>query len=397
MNTFPAIETLPAEERLLLAAMKMTVSEAEPDMIEALTIAVNDWKIVAKLAVERGIGPLLLKKLEKSRYVKNIPADVMAALRQSYFITLRRSMLLYETYKSIAAKFNEKGLKFIVLKGAYLSEMLYKDPGLRQFSDIDILVERDNAAEFLKLLNEMGFVSREKEVLHSDFVKQYLDFVHYPPMDRDGISVEIHIKLHQKKYAYKLDIPSVFNHAIPVEIQHLPAFALDSDDLLIHLCVHADKHFNEGQIQFTCYNDITNLLNDFQFAPDWQRFIARCKLHQCEEVVFRHILLVNHFCGAPVPREIILEYNYALNSNDCRLFLKFLRGEFSEKKKVTSLLVTSLGLLKNIDGIGLKLRFVAHMLFPPKSYMIERFHISKPSFYPLYYFVRMWNFIVKGK
>jgi hypothetical protein len=385
---------LPAEEQLILAAMKLVVSETEMDRIDALIPAVSDWKMIGKLAVERGVGPLLLKKLEASKQTANIPAEVLALLRQSYFITLRRSLWLYEAYKTIATAFNAKGLKFIVLKGACLSEMLYKDPGLRQFSDIDILVEKDRAAEFLAILRELGFVSREKELLHSDFVKQYLDFVHYPPMDKDGISVEVHIKLHQKKYPYRMDIPVILHDAVPVDIQHMPAHALHFDDLLIHLCVHADKHFNEGQIQFTCYNDITNLLCNPQQPIDWNRFVARCRQHRSEQVVFRHLLLVQHFCGAPLPAELVSRYRKALTGDDCRQFLQFLRGEFRSKQVKKSLLSTSWTLLKDIDRFSDKIRFIGHMLFPPKSYMIERFQLKNPSHFRLYYFVRIWRLLL---
>lgn len=367
--------------------MKLNPTPEETGISENLLDEIKDWEYCTSTAVARGIGPLLLKRIELTDKTGKTPENAKAKLKQSYFMTMSRSMVLYEALKSIAVKFNEKNLKFVVLKGAYLSEALYKDPGLRQFSDIDILIEDRKADECLETLRDLGYKTNEKAILHSEFVRKNLDFVHFPPMHKDGISIEVHIKLHQKKHPYKLNIKEILHDAIPVEIQRMPAYALQSDDLLIHLCVHADKHFEEGQVQFTCYNDLTNMLAENQDSINWENFVARCRMHQCEKVVFRHLLLVNRFCNAPIPGEIIKKYSFSMTDKDQEMFIQFLRGQFFKKTENKS----SVSLLKNISSFSGKIHFVTDMLFPPKSYMVNRYKIKNPANYRAYYLVRFWE------
>ena len=44
----------------------------------------------------------------------------------------------------------------IPLKGPALAEALYPDPGLRPFTDLDLLVRREDAARAVALLGEVG-------------------------------------------------------------------------------------------------------------------------------------------------------------------------------------------------------------------------------------------------
>jgi len=60
------------------------------------------------------------------------------AVQQAYYKTLTRGMVLYKGFANVASAFNEAGIKLVALKGVYLSECLYGDIALRQFSDITV-------------------------------------------------------------------------------------------------------------------------------------------------------------------------------------------------------------------------------------------------------------------
>jgi len=108
--------------------------------------------------------------------------------------------------------------------------------------------------------------------------------------------------------------------------------------MLIHACLHLDKHFVTSHVQFTSFNDLVNLLrgiddrqqmvaqrtfryvgttddgnnDDRQQTTDdreriksveienfWERFEAKCIKYKFADTVFRYLVMVRHYYGAP--------------------------------------------------------------------------------------------------
>jgi len=86
-----------------------------------------------------------------------IPPAGQNQLKQAYFQTLSRSMLMYQTFAEAGQALHQAGIKYVVLKGAWLSEFLYQDTGLRQFSDIDMLIAPEDATMAIETLESIGF------------------------------------------------------------------------------------------------------------------------------------------------------------------------------------------------------------------------------------------------
>jgi len=59
----------------------------------------------------------------------------------------------------VLVSFHRAGIQTILLKGAALILLHYKDPGLRPMVDFDILVPAGKAAAAIKVLTELGWTS----------------------------------------------------------------------------------------------------------------------------------------------------------------------------------------------------------------------------------------------
>jgi len=128
------------EDKLILSSIKINPSISELEQIDNLILEAKDWDYLIKTVIDRGIAPLLFKKLPSLKNRSLIPDIVQAKLQQTYYITISRGTLLLNYFQHIAKAFSNQGIPVVVLKGVYLSENLYHDIGLRQFSDIDLLV-----------------------------------------------------------------------------------------------------------------------------------------------------------------------------------------------------------------------------------------------------------------
>jgi len=361
---------LTPQDKLTLCCIKLHPSNEELEQVNSLIPFVQDWGSLINNLIDRGIGPLFLNKLPQLSNSHLIPSEQKSKLQQAYYKTVGRSTILYEHFRKIAEAFALKNIPVIVLKGIYLSEWLYQDIGLRQFSDIDLLVKEEDGLKCLSILQELGFQPYDSG--ETEFVKSKKEIIHYSPMILEGVSIEIHIKLHPKSDKYKLKIDEFHKNAIPVTLNNTAILALNNQDLLIHLCVHLDKHFRTGHVQFTCFNDITNLLEKVTDNFNWDDFIRVCGIHQCEDVVFFYIVLVNKFMNATVPEHIMAHYGYLLAEADEILFVKYLNGHVGSFSAVP----VHLGNLKQLSSFSDKFRYSWELIFPPKDFMIQKYRIN---------------------
>ena len=373
-----------AEDKLILASVKIQPGVAELEQLNDLIPQIRDWDYVVKTSIDRGIGPLLSKKLPLLRNNPQIPAHVKTKLQQAYYKTFSRSALLYEYFKKVAEALALHNIEVIALKGIYLSEWLYEDIGLRQFSDMDLLVREEDGPQCLAILAGMGFRPCDSSV--SEFIGAHAEVVHYTPMVRNDVSVEIHIKLHRKDKNYCINIHEFIENAVPVTLNDVQVKALCLPDLMIHLCVHVDKHFRGGHVQFTSFNDIVNLLDKYRDEIKWPEFIKATRYHKCEEVVFKYLLLVNKYFQAPLPVLVQKCYPHLLTEEDEELFYNYLKGHVLTKYHVT----THWQNMSEIGSLGNKARYFAELIFPPKKFMLEKYGIRHPSLFMFYYPYRYW-------
>lgn len=367
-----------AEDRLILSCVKLHPDNQDLGQINDLILQVKDWDYLISTIIDRGIGPLMYKKLPLLSNSHIIPDTVRTKLQQSYYITFSRSTMLYAHFSKAVNAFNEAGIKVIALKGIYLSEHLYIDSGLRQFSDIDLLVNEEDGIKCISILEQIGYKPSGFKV--SEFVKTHTEIIHFPPMISNGVSIEIHTKLHKKREVYSMDMESVWKNAIQTTINGAEVFALDLYNQLIYLCLHLDKHFKGGHVQFTCFNDITNFLEKHKEIIQWEQLISTCKWYQCENVVFEYLIMVNRYINAALPANIIEKYSALLSSVDMRLFERYLQGDI-----LTSAYKMHSKNMKQVVGFWAKLKYSFDLLFPPKAFMVQLYKIRKPWLIVFYY------------
>lgn len=383
------------EDQLILAVVKLQPSGSELLKLNALIAQVEDWDYLITTIIARGIGPLFYKKLPLLTNSTLIPAEISKKLQQVYYKTFSRSMVLYEHFRKVSTAFNIHQIHVIALKGIYLSEWLYHDIGLRQFSDIDLLVKEEDAANCLSILENLGYDGSEYSLstfVTSQFTK---NSIHYPPMIKDGVSIEVHTKLHRNTQSYQVILPKIWSNCSEAIINNVPILVLNDIDLLIYLCLHLDKHFKGGHIQFTCFTDISNLLEKDADTMDWEKLIEVCQLYRCEDIVFLYIVMVNKFIHVTVPQQILERYRYLLLHDDEELFIKYLKGTNSEI--LFGNISSHTKNLNSINNIFHKIRYVWNVLFPSKVFMINMFKIKNPAYvifyYPYRHYIRLKELI----
>lgn len=382
---------LQIEDKFILSAIKINPSKEELGQMDQFLTLIKDWEYLAKTAIEGGIGPLIFKKLPLLENAKLVPEPTRKNLHHSYLKTLTRSLVLYEHFQNISQTLSSENIPAIALKGIYLSESLYKDIGLRQLSDIDLLVKEGDGQKCLEILSELGY--KPHNLKKSNFFEVNTETVHFAPMVLNGVFVETHVKLHKKSESYHVDIKELWNNALRTEIKNSPIYVMDDDHLLIHICIHLDKHFRTGHLQLTCYCDVTNILCEFKDRINWKRVEELCSTYHCTNNVFKHLILSNAYIKAPLPNDIILKYKSLLNKEASDFFIKHLRRKSIDLYFNTT--PHNIDNIKQVKGFKNKMVYVFHDTFPPKDFMIKQYKIKHKSLYRFYYPYRISLGILK--
>jgi hypothetical protein len=380
------------EDKLILSSIKIHPSPEELEQINILILQIEDWNYLISNIIDRGIAPLLFNKLPVLSNSSQIPESVKNKLEKAYYKTFSRSTILYEHFRKIAEVFTLQNIPLIALKGIYLSECLYQDIGLRQFSDIDLLVKEEDALTCLDILANLGYKPNPSVQLSEIVLAQIEeDIVHYSPMILNGVSIEIHIKLHVNTPKYNVIVAELWSNAQLAVINGFNAYTLNNYDLLIHLCLHLDKHFWNGKVQFTCFNDITNILEGYSDSLIWNKLLETCQLYKCENIVFKYIILVNKYMNAYVPANIIQKYFQLLTEKDEYLFCNYLKGNKFIEINSEKTLSKHFSYLKKNQTLFNKVRYLRDVLFPSTAFMIYKYKIKHPSlvlfYYPFRYYI----------
>ncbi|NCB85442.1 MAG: hypothetical protein EOM44_13270 [Bacteroidia bacterium] len=372
-------------DQLILSSVRVHPTAADIETLDALIPLIDDWDYLSRTIIERGIGPLFFKKLSLLSNAALIPEVAKSNLQQAYFRTLSRSMVLYDAFRKVADAFTVNHIQVVALKGIHLAEWLYGDIGLRQFSDIDLLVTPEDGERCLQILIALGFRQSGDEV--SNTIMEYSGIVHYPPMVRNDVSVEIHINLHRRQKPYNLDAGKIIENSEPMVLNQSQVQVPELHDLLIFLCIHLDKHFTQGDIQFTSFNDITNLIDLHGEEIDWEKCISRCREFNCESVVFKYLLLVNRFFNISLPDYILQKYASTIGEQEEQIFIRYLNGYTSHPYGAS----THLKNIAEMHSTSERIRYLLKVVFPSREFMARSYAMKHPSLFWLYYPTRHWT------
>ena len=147
------MSALSASNELMLLSSRLNLNSDDQQRFTELLKAVDDWEQAVPHIIARQAGPLLYQQLiSRAEWSQLVPQTALNILRQAWLKTLSRSMVLEQHFRQLAQIANAAGIEMIAMKGIYLSEHLYKKPGLRQYSDIDVLVREADGKRLVELL-----------------------------------------------------------------------------------------------------------------------------------------------------------------------------------------------------------------------------------------------------
>jgi hypothetical protein len=367
------------ENRLLLLCARPKFLENEVDQVKYLISLPLSWNNILDSAFSQGIAPLLYNCLKGIREKGHIPQEVTDKLKKAYHENIARNMYLYAELLRIIKAFGDKGVKVIVLKGAVLAKIVYKDIGLRSMMDIDLLVKKEDLPYAKETMSNLGYVPKMRLLSEEWFTKNHFHLPTYIHREKSLI-VEIHWHITGKAFN-NINIKQWFERARCTKLDRYQVLTPAPEDMIIHLCLHLYNHGYHSKMILRELCDISETLNHYREEIDWMLFKNEINDYGLHRPVYSILYLAKNFYNsADMPLQ-----DQRIESSYINLkLLKILKERmFIEDDRFSAL---PGGLIKSlaVNKIGGKLRLLLPIIFPPREVMSKR-HLGS-SFSKTVYF-----------
>jgi Uncharacterised nucleotidyltransferase len=183
---------LTPESELLLLLCGTAAARAESGERIAELARRADFDLFAPLAAAQLLLPLAARRLEES-----CPGLAPAGFRERADRETRHGRFRGTWHQTVAAsliaRLDEAGIRAVPLKGPFLAELLYGDPGLRVSGDLDLLVDAEQLDAAADVLMANGYGET------TDLVWQNgLPLLHHalPPEQPELPPIDLHWRIH---------------------------------------------------------------------------------------------------------------------------------------------------------------------------------------------------------
>ena len=240
--------------------------------------------------------------------------------------------------------------------------------GLRQMSDVDILINRDECIKARDILISKGYESFPvKSVFHEPIIPYFGK--HLPSLIKNGTSVEIHHELFGERDNALTNI--LYDTSYEVEIKGEKTWFPRPQIFFLYLVKHLWQHEMNNESQLRLYTDLVVLIEkhyDEILNPD---LLIYASTQEMREILASHLKMLKDFWGIEFPTTIndFIEKWYARDST--QKFIFFLGSPKNNPPLDRPGVYRRI--IKDIPGIHRKLFFVLGDLFPTISFMKNRY------------------------
>jgi hypothetical protein len=218
-----------------------------------------DWGMFLHLAACHRLLPLVGRNLIMHDIAYDDDRRALTPYRQvfagAYLGNRDRNLVQHAEYARVLRALNEAHIPYLVRKGPVLDTHVFNDLGVRQSSDLDLLVDRRDVEQISALLEPCGYrqgkvhvdgtiqpYSRRAQIHWRTYLNNSLPFVKYAgTIEVDHFKIDLCHEIVQKKSGAAVPTVDLFERARRLDICGVASAAMSEIDQLLDLCLHLYK------------------------------------------------------------------------------------------------------------------------------------------------------------
>jgi hypothetical protein len=297
------------EDQLLLEACRFELDESRASVVASLVDGGLDWEYLVEAAIRHAVAPLLDHGLAAVETITGVacavPAPARGALKALHEGSRRRNDRLFGVVEEVAPVLRAAGAEAVALKDLQLAAELYPERGLRPLGDLDLLVRREDWDRAAAALDDLGF----EPTIGADrpYARKYAVGQHFRRVS-DETWIDLQWNVMQREWdfhgagAFTYDGEQMWADAVAMIGVDFELRAPRLEDMLFHLCIHAEGHFY-SELILLC--DIAELVRRHRGSLDWSRLVALGERYGVESSLYHVLDVVRHLLDAPVPGDTL--------------------------------------------------------------------------------------------
>jgi hypothetical protein len=232
----------PAFEVLLCCA-RLELGDRDRERLRLLFTGPVDWAWLEALADHHGLRPLLFRHLG-THSCGDIPPDFETRLWLHCQQLAQRNRRMESELLAIVHLLQGEGIGVLLHKGPMLARLIYRDPALREYGDLDLLLPHARIARARELLEGCGYAPLFRLTPALDRA-QLASPRHYHVALKREVMVELHWRSDAEFPVGRPDDPSWWASRPTIEFDGEKLRRLGNEELVLAMLLHGSKHLWE--------------------------------------------------------------------------------------------------------------------------------------------------------
>jgi len=255
---------------------------------------------------------------------------------------------------------------------------------LRPSGDLDVIVSSENIDRAEEMIRKLGYIPASPEAL-GDFGKEISHARAYQKNGGKTFALELHQSLVSDMHGTTPTNGEWFwIHITQVSINGSSVVTLSPEANLIYLCGHLICHHG-WEPRFIWLYDIHRLLEKYRETFDWGVFKTLTEKLNWQPYVRGVLKATKAFLHSPIPEESLTEFDVGDEK------LTSLRWQI---KLPPTRAILTFDEWRRIPSLGNRIRFLYHVFFPTRAYMMYRYQLRNRWLWPLLYPYR-WSIMFR--
>jgi hypothetical protein len=365
---------------LIIECCKTTPNAA---LVQELLERINDWAAFEELSYAHGVFPLVYATLKL--HGANVPNAVIQSMKSHNMDIAKQNMLMSTELIKVMKLLEANAIEAIAFKGPALAQQAYGNITLRQYVDLDILVDEADLQRALNALKTQEYTL--DEALFQKVIDAPSIFHDVTLSAKNSIQIELHWKLFSDEFQTNIETLNIKENLDEVELLNHKLKSFQKEVLILYLSIHGAKH-NWERVEWLV--DIVRFIE--KNGIDWEKLTELMHKTRTSKIMLSTLYLCHKVLGFELPSSIsqALAQTQILKLSKDFEALFYHRFRDSLDVKVQTKVISKIQ-YDILEGYKSKLLFIASLL-KPTDIDFQSISLPKPLHF-LYYFLRPLNIL----
>ena len=372
------LQNLTPEQRLLIGCLRL--DERADELAREISQEKPDWPVLREEAIRQGVFPPVFQRL-KSLPPGSIPPMEWNRYKELYLLNGQRNLRLAQRLIQVLELLSRRGIKALTFKGPALALQAYGDLSLRQITDLDFLIRRDDVEPVFSILGQAGY--RTARPLTAGMVRHLARTGKEFWLRDADTRLDFHQQMPEGPPSFRLK-EILWEKRGSVTILHYPVPVLSPENTLLLLLIHGTEHG---------WDTLKNIADLGYFIQanselDWEEVLSRVSALRSLRILALGLILTETLLELRLPTDLkgIIHRDQKART----LAETILGGLFDGTDSQKGLMVFQ----RSFDSLADRLKYLGYYALAPRT----SDWMARPlpdALFPLYYFYRPLHNLAK--